>query len=398
MESSATQPVTHPVDSALSKVMDRLPLVGSEQLPVADTIGRVLSEDVLADRDSPAINVSAMDGYAVRLSDLGGGTLEVSSVAKAGYPLESLQPGKAVQIFTGAPVPAGADCVIRREDTRESPGQVELRVPSESIRPRQNIRYQGENATVGQRILGSGKLMTTATIGCLATFGPPTVAVRRRLSISLLASGDELVAPGGPAQPWQIRDSNGPTLRAWLAGLTWAEVVGQSRVRDSLMDTQNALAAACSKSDVVIFTGGVSAGDTDYLPQGIVDNGGEILFHRLPIRPGKPVLAGLLNGKLIIGLPGNPVSTAVTARVIAQPLLEHLVGLESRPLIYLPLNQPDDKTLNLVWYRLIQLNGDSAALVDTRGSGDLVSLARSDGFLEIPAGQSGPGPWRAWFW
>jgi molybdopterin molybdotransferase len=149
---------------------------------------------------------------------------------------------------------------------------------------------------------------------------------------------------------------------------------------------------------VIILTGGVSAGDTDFIPKALTELGGEILFHRLPIRPGKPVLVGLWEGKLVVGLPGNPVSAAVVSRVIAQPLLQRLGGVLPPPMTQLSLAESDDKRLNLVWYRLVELDGGHGRLVDSRGSGDLVSLSRSHGFIEQPAGQSGRGPWRTWLW
>jgi molybdopterin molybdotransferase len=175
-------------------------------------------------------------------------------------------------------------------------------------------------------------------------------------------------------------------------------LVHQSRVQDNLVETRRALSVACEQSDVVILTGGVSAGDTDFVPEAIIDLGGDIVFHRLPIRPGKPVLAGFVNETLVIGLPGNPVSTTITARVIAEPLLERLAGLSRRPDLWLTLVQSDEKTLNLIWYRLIRLQDRGASLVGSRGSGDLVSLALSNGFVEVPPGQFGSGPWRAWLW
>jgi molybdopterin molybdotransferase len=391
------------VEQALTKVSDRLQAVAVERIPIHSAGGRILAEPLIADRDSPCLNISAMDGYAIRIEDFVAAasaqlTLPVHSVARAGYEPPILSQGAAVQVFTGAPIPVGADCVIRREETVESPGQVTLNLAELDLRQWQNVRLQAENSPEGQVVLPEGTLVNAATIGCLASFGTSSIGARRPIAVSLLTSGDELVEPGRPAEPWQIRDSNGPTLRSWLQGLPWTELVHQSRVQDNLVETRRALSVACEQSDVVILTGGVSAGDTDFVPEAIIDLGGDIVFHRLPIRPGKPVLAGFVNETLVIGLPGNPVSTTITARVIAEPLLERLAGLSRRPDLWLTLVQSDEKTLNLIWYRLIRLQDRGASLVGSRGSGDLVSLALSNGFVEVPPGQFGSGPWRAWLW
>ncbi len=386
------------IDAAIDRAAQRFDCVPSELTKIQTALGRVLAQGILADRDSPALDVSAMDGYAMRLSDLSCSGVPVSGVACAGKPPIELPVGRAIQIFTGAAVPFGADCVIQREQTIESPGSVQLTVAPDSIRPGQNIRRRGENIKSGQLVLAEGTQLTTATAGALATFGPAEILVRRKVRVSLLTSGDELIEPGGQVQPWQIRDSNSLTLQGWLSGLPWATIIGQQRFGDTLQSAIQAIKLAGRDCDAIILTGGVSAGDTDYIPKALMELGGEILFHRLPIRPGKPVLVGCWEGKLVVGLPGNPVSAAVVSRVIAQPLLQRLGGVLPPPMTQLSLSESDDKRLNLVWYRLIELNGGHGRLIDSRGSGDLVSLSRSQGFIEQPAGQSGLGPWRTWLW
>jgi molybdopterin molybdotransferase len=391
------------VELAVAKLAERCNSVTDELVPIEQALGRVLSLPLTADRNSPATDVSAMDGYAVRVADLqalvsSNARIQIGGVACAGRPPLRLEAGKAVQIFTGGCIPTNADCVIRREDTLESAGEFELRIPLASLSVGQNIRRRGENTTAGQVVLAAGTEITTATIGTLASFGRPMISVRRVLRVSILTSGDELIEPGESVQEWQIRDSNGPTLRSWLSRLRWATLVHLARVKDDLASTRQALQSALDVSDVVIVTGGVSSGDTDFIPKAIVELGGEVVFHRLPIRPGKPVLGAYCQDKIIFGLPGNPVSTSVTARVIAQPVLERLVGRLTRGNLYLPLVDPDENRLSLIWYRLIRLDGDGCRLVDSRGSGDFVSMAQSDGFIKVPAGLKGSGPWPAWLW
>lgn len=395
-------PQLDPVEAALAKLTAKLQTVECESVATLQAMGRILSEPLLADRDSPPYDASAMDGYAICLEDLVGMSdpirLPIRGIAYAGRAPIDLAEQSAVQIFTGGCVPTRANCVVRREDTVEQKDYVELRVPLASLRNGQNVRYQGENIKTGVPVLLAGSEIDPATISSLATFGLAQVPVRRQIRISLLNSGDELVEAGQSARPWQIRDSNGPTLRSWLNRLSWAMVVDQARLQDNLDEVKQSLSRSLDQSDLLIVTGGVSAGDTDFIPAAIAELGGEIVFHRLPIRPGKPVLGAILDGKPILGLPGNPVSTAVTARVFGQRVLDHMAGRYPRRELRMRLENPDDKVLPLTNFRLAQFAGESVRLVESRGSGDLVSMAQSDGFVEIPAGQSGSGPWKFWLW
>lgn len=406
-----TLPQIDPVTAAVLQLAGRLRLVGTEVLPIGELAGRelagrVLAEPLLADRDNPPLDVSAMDGYALRLADIvadaAAGWLPVSGVAVAGSPAPVLERGKAVQIFTGAPVPAGADCVVPREQTRESPERMELTVPILQLKAGQNIRRRGENAYAGSEVLPHGTCLTSAAIAAIASVAAAEIVVHRKVRVAVVNTGDELIAPGQPAEDWQIRDSNGPTLEAALARYPWLEVVARRRVADHLASIADNLGELLPSVDAVILTGGVSMGDTDHVPGAVRESGGEIVFHRLPIRPGKPVLGAVApEGKLIVGLPGNPVSVAVTAAVIALPLLRQLGGLAE----ILPgqqqvlVSNSDDKKLNLHWYRLVELGSDGQLrYVDSRGSGDLIALGRSAGFVTVPAGMSGPGPWPLQLW
>ena len=415
-------PVIDQFETAVLKLHSQLHAIEDELIPVDDALGRVLSQPILADRDSPACNVSAMDGYAVRLADLrspaasgslASGRFPVSGTAFAGRPVMTLPAGAAMQIFTGGCVPTGADCVIRREDILENlpadptPSEhvnslaanyVEIIVPLESLKTGQNIRFQGENIQRGQTVLTAGTSITPANIGALATFGEPNIRVRRKLKVAICTTGDELIAAGQPVQPWQIRDSNGPTLLAWLAGLPWCDLVGRYNLKDEFASVCQTFDQISRHCDVVIATGGVSAGDTDFVPRAIDHLAGKVHFHGLPIRPGKPVLAATLGRTLFWGLPGNPVSTAVTARVLVQPAMERLVAKTPPSEFEIELCEADDKTLPLMWYRLIQQTAQGARLLSSRGSGDLVSMAHSHGFVQIPPGKHGPGPWKCWLW
>jgi molybdopterin molybdotransferase len=386
------------VYSAIERLASCLTKTSTENVGLSEVVGRVLAEPILADRDSPALNVSAMDGYALRLEDLGTQTLPVSGTIAAGSRPVDIPAGSAVRIFTGAPAPPNAHCVIKREDVVEKPTEISLQ--KLDVRAGQNIRFQGENAQAGQTLLEAGTLIGASEIAAMASFGAGQVEVFKRPRVAILNTGDELVPAGQPVEPWQIRDSNGPTLHTWLASLPFVHVEQPKHVGDTLPKVKTALRSALRQSDVVLLTGGVSMGDTDYVPDAIRNIGGEICFHRLPIRPGRPVLGAHCEGKLILGLPGNPVSVAVTSRVIGLPLLHRLSGHANLPILEKRLvATTDSKTLHLLWFRLVSENADgNLEFTASKGSGDLVSLAKSDGFVEVPAGGSGHGPWpfRRW--
>lgn len=388
------------VAAAIEQISARLQPVSTERVPNALAAGRVLAEDLIADRPSPALDVSAMDGYALKLRDAPPSTLPVQSTAPAGTVPQTLQPGHAIRIFTGAAIPIGADCVVKREDTIEHPDEVQLAIPIAELQPGQNIRKQGENSRQGAKLLARGSIIDAASIAALASFGARDVSAYRKVRVAVLNTGDELAEPGAAVQAWQIRDSNGPTLAAWLSQLSWVATVTRRRVADTLASVQAALAEQLDHCDTIILTGGVSMGDTDYVPAAIESLGGEIVFHRLPIRPGKPVLGAILNGKLILGLPGNPVSVAVTSRVLGEPLLRKLAGCKAAsPRLSVQLTETDGKRIDLTWFRLVMI--DSAGklqLTPSQGSGDLVSLSQSCGFVEIPPGENGQGPVRLTLW
>jgi molybdopterin molybdotransferase len=394
-------PQIDPVTLANLQLAEKLTAVASECVAIEQAAGRVLSEDIQADRDSPPLNVSAMDGYALRIADaLAHPVLPVAAVATAGHPAPSLPSGAAVQIFTGAPVPEQADCVVPREQTVETKNQMQLNIPAQELQPRMHIRYRGENAQAGSCVLPKGTYLSSAAMAGLASVAQAQVNIHRRVRVAILNTGDELIPPGQPALPWQIRDSNGPTLSTALERWPWIEVCLKQRVPDSLSAIANAL-RELESVDAVLLTGGVSMGDTDHVPAAIESLGGQIIFHRLPIRPGKPVLGAVLGKQLIIGLPGNPVSVAVTARIVALPLLRRLAGMtELVPrAVRVEVANADEKQLKLHWYRLVRLAEDGRAhYLENRGSGDLISLAQSDGVIELPAGCQGPGPWKFLPW
>ncbi len=382
--------------------MSVLDPVAIESVPINDCAGRVLAEPLLADRDSPPMDVSAMDGFAVRLADIQGEPLKIIGTAAAGSPPIELHPRTAVRIFTGGPVPSLAEAVVRSEDADIQDDHVTIRLPPTELRFGQNIRRRGENTQTGHELLCQGTLLSAVAMSAVATFGSSRVSVYSRVRVSILNTGDELVAPGQPAEPWQIRDSNGLVLETMLRKEPWINVLHRQSVGDQMPTLVSALNAQLAVSDTVLLTGGVSMGDYDYVPEAVLQCGGKIVFHRLPIRPGRPILGAIgPKGQLIVGLPGNPVSVAITAHRYAMALMRKRGGVmeEREPPFTIQLKNPDAKLLDLIRYRLVKLdNHGQGELLDSRGSGDLVSLAFSDGFIEVPAGQHGAGPWKYYSW
>lgn len=390
--------------AAVHALAERAARAGTERLPLAHAAGRVLAEPLKADRPSPAADVSAMDGYAVRLSGLSPGRRPVAAEAMIGREPPALDETAAgvVRIVTGAPVPPGADAVIKREDVRELGEAIEIgEATIAAAHPGLNIRRRGENIAAGDEVVGAGRAIDAAVAGALACFGVAEPLVFRRVRVGVLVTGDELLGPGETPSPWRLRDSNGPALAALLGPCAWAEVVGPRRAPDEPEAVRSAAAALLAECDALLVTGGVSMGDRDFVPRALEEAGAEILFHKLPQRPGKPVLGAVTrDGKPVLALPGNPVSVLVTARRMACPVLARVAGLADPPAPSLvTVEGGSTKRLDLWWHRPVKVTGPGRArLVEGMGSGDLVSAARGDGFVELPPGETGPGPWPFYPW
>ncbi|MEL6899029.1 MAG: molybdopterin molybdotransferase MoeA, partial [Planctomycetota bacterium] len=299
-------------DPAIAALCAGLQPVDPTPLALRDSIGRVLAQPVVLDRDSPACDVSAMDGFALNQADLGAGPIPVCGTVAAGMPPIDCLPGHAVRIFTGAPLPASCDCVIRREDILSNPETSDASVAGTQPQQNQstiqindaaqqspllaNIRRKGENAVAGKTIVDVGQIMGAAQIAASATCGVATPNVARRVRVSVLTTGDEVCEVSDSPQPWQVRDSNAATLTSLFSGKPWIDLNHVGHANDDPQRLEVAMRDAAGKSDVVVLTGGVSVGDHDYVPRVLGRCGGETVFHKLPIRPGKPVLGGILQG------------------------------------------------------------------------------------------------------
>ncbi|MFZ4468499.1 MAG: molybdopterin molybdotransferase MoeA [Pirellula sp.] len=393
----------------------RLRVVEPERIEVSQATGRILARPILNFRDSPALDISAMDGYAFRYAELenrlprpdsdqaqaGGDCFEVTGVAAAGARRLVLSPDTAIRIFTGGVVPQGADVVIPRERCREESDRVWVTIPLDQIPLGWNIRRQGENAKQDEVGLLAGCCIDGPRMSSIVSMNREAqIDVSRKVRVTIINTGDELMGMDSPIEAWQIRDSNGPLLESMLRACPWIEW-NRVSARDDLSEIQTRLKEALDVSDAVLLTGGVSMGDTDHVPAAVRHCRAEVIFHRLAIRPGAPVLGAVgSEGQLIMGLPGNPVSVAVTFRRLGLELLDRMARrVSGRRKWKIQVAGSDSKTLGLVWYRLVQIQADGTALLlDNRGSGDIRSLGLSDGFIEVPPGSLSQGIFPFYDW
>lgn len=384
-------PVLSPLQ-AMQLLLPRLTPVDVETLPLSQCAGRILAAPLISDRPSPPADVSAMDGYALRLADAALGRLPVAAEVAIGHAPPALPSGQVLRIFTGGAVPPEADAVIPREQVREMDREIQIPADLE-IRPSQHIRRAGDNLAPGQNVVAAGTPITAPVAAALAAFGCATPRVYRRIRLSIIVTGNELLPVESSPQPWQLRDSNGPMLAALFNHVPWINLLPWRHVSDDSAGIQSALHDALQMSDAVLLTGGVSMGDHDYVPAAVEAAGGQTVFHKLAIRPGKPLLGAVGPAhQAIFGLPGNPLSSLITARRLAAVALRKLAGFgdPDPPPPAVQLANPDPQRSALWWYRPVRLLKPALAeLVHSQGSGDLVSAARSDGFVEIPPEQKG---------
>lgn len=390
---------------ALDALLGHVLPTDTERVPRSASYGRILAEEIRADRDSPACDVSAMDGYALRIDDARRGAVPVALHALIGRPQVVLPAASAAHIVTGAPIPAGAEVVIKREDVLEHPTRIEIdpRVAA-SIKQGAAIRQRGENARAGQIVLTPGLRIGPPQAAALAAVGAANPLVHRRVRVGILVTGDELATHDARPEPYQLRDSNGPALVSLLSPLPFVDAHAAHHTADNLETTTHAIANAATDADVVFITGGVSMGDRDYVPHALRALNARVIFHKIPQRPGKPLLAAVLpSGTTVLALPGNPVSVLVTARRYGIPVIAARAGAArpSQPAPPAPRIMLDASadSVDLWCFRPVRLNPDgSATVVAGKGSGDMIAAGPTDGFIEVPPGASGPGPWPFYSW
>lgn len=360
---------------------------GTETLQLIECEGRVLAESIVAAEPVPAHANSAMDGYAFRHADLQGAQrLPLQGRVAAGHPLgEELLAGHAVRIFTGGMVPDGADTVAMQEVCEADDHSVDL---PRDIEVGTNVRPIGDDILAGTLVLEAGTRLRPQEIGLAASVGRASLEVHRRVRVAIATTGDELRSPGEDLPPGFIRDSNRHTLGAALRGLG-AEVTDYGVLRDDEELIRTTLATAAAEHDLVFSTGGVSVGDEDHVKPA-VEAIGTLAFWRLPIKPGRPVAVGEIEGTPFVGLPGNPVSVMIAFWLIGRPLLLHLAGAAPRELARFPATAdfdyarpPGRREFLRGRLRLDDSGRARATVYKASGSGMLSSLTWSDGLVEV---------------
>lgn len=382
-------------DQLLDALLERARgVTETEIVAVTAVLGRVLAAPQTSAITVPPLDNSAMDGYAVRVADVAvaGVRLPVSQRIPAGAVGTPLQPGTAARIFTGAPVPPGADAVLMQEYCMAEGESVAI---NKLPRHGENIRRAGEDIQAGAQVLAAGTRLGAPEMGLAASVGLAELPVFRKLKIACFFTGDELVTPGAPLLPGQIYNSNRYTLTGLLTGLG-CELIDLGIVPDTLEATEDALARAASLADVVITSGGVSVGEADYV-KAAVEKFGRVEMWKVAMKPGKPIVYGRVNDADFIGLPGNPVSAFVTFCLFVRPFLLKRMGAVD--VLYRAFAVQADFAWSKPGARReflraqLQANG-RLALFPNQGSGVLTSCACADGLIDLAIVQTvQPGDW-----
>jgi molybdopterin molybdotransferase len=372
------------IDDARARVLDAVkgPLA-PEDVAIRQALGRVLAEDVAAERDVPAFANSAMDGFAVR-SGPAGRTLGIVGESRAGAPATvTVGEGEAVRISTGAPLPDGADAVLQVELVTVDGVRVRL---DDDVDVGRNVRPAGDDLRAGATVLPAGTRLGAAEIGLAVACGRGRLACARVPRVIVLATGDELVAPGEPLAPGQLHETNGLTLRA-LAIQAGADVVRADVVPDTEAQTRAAIGGGLGEADVLVLSGGVSVGPHDHVKPALKALAVDEVFWRVALRPGRPTWFGTRDDTLVFGLPGNPVSAMVTFLLFVRPALAALQGAPHEPdrLVArlgeaIPRHSDRDECVR------VTLHDGVATPTGPQGSHQLRSMLGADGLAIVPAG------------
>jgi molybdopterin molybdotransferase len=374
---------------AAERILQRVPPLRVETRPLSEALGYALAEAVVADMDLPPFDKSAMDGFAVRAADTAAAPVELAIVEEipAGTaPRRTVGPGQCARIMTGAPIPAGADAVVKVEDSRPA-GADRVRLQGRVV-PGQHVCARGEDLRQGTTVLRPGAVLRPSEIAVLASVGRARVSVTRRPTCAMLSTGDELVGVEERPGPGQIRNSNAPSVAAQVRSMGFSCDVLPT-ARDTLESLRAGIVEGLRR-DVLILSGGVSVGGYDRVIEALRAEGVEAVLHQVAIKPGKPFFFGAREDRRVFGLPGNPVSSFVIFEVFVRPFLGAAAGLPTlrRELRRARLAErhaaPGERTCllparlerdgNELWVRLVPWNG----------SADIVALTRSDAFVVVP--------------
>jgi molybdopterin molybdotransferase len=382
------------IDAALKLVLDHAKPLASVPTPMSDALGRVLAEAVVSDIDSPPHDKSIVDGYAVIATDIEAQQTELAileEVTAGAVPSKAVESGAATRIMTGAPLPRGADAVVMVEQTEMSGGRVRIMQPN--VRVGQNIVRRATSLACGQTVLLPGKLLRPAEIGLLAEVGRQNVAAIPMPRVGVLGTGNELVEHGESPAAGQIRNSNGPMLAA-LAESAGATATDLGIARDNRNDLERAIGTALSTQNVVVISGGVSAGVLDLVPGTLAALGVEQVFHKVSLKPGKPLWFGEKSGAtgqsvLVFGLPGNPVSSLVCFELFVRPAIQKMRGLMPTGLrrVSAQLSRDHQQRGDRPTYWPALLENERVTPLAWKGSGDLRTLTDANCLVFFPAGE-----------
>ena len=381
---------TLPLDEAMALVREAIqPIVRRERIAIREANGRVLASTTTAAVDVPPFDRAAMDGYAVVAEDtFGAGRYDpkvlqcIEKVYTGQVPSLPVGRGQCIEIATGAPMPQGADAVVMVEET-EKTGIDEVRIFT-PVYPRQHVGRRAADIREGQALLAEGDALNPSRIGALAAIGVFEVDVYERPRVAVLSTGNEIVEPGRPLGPGEIYDINHFTLSA-VIGAHGGTVLGRSPVPDSLPELVSAIRTAADEADIVVFSGGSSVGERDLILDAIQQIG-EVVFHGIAVKPGKPTVFGRVGTTPVFGMPGYPTSCLSNAYMLLVPMLRQMARLpEHTPrIVTLPLSQRIVSTTGRHQFYTVRVT-DGHAVPAFKASGDITSMSQADGYIEIPA-------------
>jgi len=377
---------TIPLDQAQKIIDDAIrPIQRIERVGLFDAHGRVLARDVVSDIDVPPFARASMDGYAVRAEDTFGAShaepkilRRVEQLFTGEVSTHTLTTGECIEIATGAPMPAGADAVVIVEETDSDGDRIRILT---AVHPRQNVGRQGADIQAGQHVLRAGDWLTPGRVGAVAALGTRDVEVYARPRVAVLSTGNEIVDPGETLAPGQIYDINKFTVSAVVAD-HGGIAVPYRNVTDTLDDLSRAV-DECLQEDVLVFSGGSSVGERDLILD-VIAAKGDVLFHGISVKPGKPTAFGLIGGKPFFGMPGYPTSCLTNAYVLLAPALRRIARLpEWTPrAVSLPLGERVISATGRHQFYTVRVENGSA-MPAFKASGDITSMSRADGYIEI---------------